>query len=659
MAGPKSTVIEYSFEGDTLNLQQAVQKVRSLLNSTAKDLRKMQGGKLTAEQEAQIKHLRKLATQMAANAKREGTLTEEQKKKTLASGKYALKEAQKLATQTKRVKKKAADDEVELKRKQQEKEAKKQKRIEDATTIAGVEAARQRASYLEEYADKFKHVLSEDAYKDIKRSVADFRAATEDTTLSQEEMAEQVEALNKKYKDYSATLQAINRSQQQAAKGILSIKDFFKEAIRQVKVAVKSFSFWLMVIRLLAKAAGQFNQMLDGLNRSGQLNKSSLSGMKSLAETWRDLSRQISLFTTNIGALISTVLAPVAKVLTFALMMVNAIVGAITGVNTLAEETSSGNGLTSLDEINTNQEQQEDQLKKMQRGWKDIKETMQPVVDLAASFGQLIRGLLSPIQLLFGILQTVWNFLSPVFDGILIGLNMIISSIEWVIGWVAKAIDWFVNLLGVTGEWTKEGTALYEVLKWIGIVLSGLVAIALTKWIVSAAVSFATLAKNIALATAKLVVYIAKQVVAIAKTIASTIANWWENASLVAKIGLLTLGAGLVIVPIVMAATGVFSNQANNVPAMAKGGVVNSPTMALIGEGKYNEAVVPLGNSPQFAEMKQDIASSVVKAVAQPQGRGQSGGTTPVVLEIDGRTLARALLPYLGYTQPQTGVRLK
>ena len=34
--------------------------------------------------------------------------------------------------------------------------------------------------------------------------------------------------------------------------------------------------------------------------------------------------------------------------------------------------------------------------------------------------------------------------------------------------------------------------------------------------------------------------------------------------------------------------------------AMASGGVVTSPTRALIGEGRYDEAVVPLGNSPQM-----------------------------------------------------------
>lgn len=44
---------------------------------------------------------------------------------------------------------------------------------------------------------------------------------------------------------------------------------------------------------------------------------------------------------------------------------------------------------------------------------------------------------------------------------------------------------------------------------------------------------------------------------------------------------------------------------------MATGGVVDSPTTALIGEGRYPEAVVPLGNSPQLAEMLQRFADIV------------------------------------------------
>lgn len=44
---------------------------------------------------------------------------------------------------------------------------------------------------------------------------------------------------------------------------------------------------------------------------------------------------------------------------------------------------------------------------------------------------------------------------------------------------------------------------------------------------------------------------------------------------------------------------------------LATGGVVTSPTSAVIGEGAYDEAVIPLGNSPQMKDLVQEIASAV------------------------------------------------
>lgn len=47
------------------------------------------------------------------------------------------------------------------------------------------------------------------------------------------------------------------------------------------------------------------------------------------------------------------------------------------------------------------------------------------------------------------------------------------------------------------------------------------------------------------------------------------------------------------------------------IPTLATGGVVDSPTYSLIGEGAYPEAVVPLGNSPQMKELIDKIAEAV------------------------------------------------
>ena len=102
--------------------------------------------------------------------------------------------------------------------------------------------------------------------------------------------------------------------------------------------------------------------------------------------------------------------------------------------------------------------------------------------------------------------------------------------------------------------------------------------------------------------------------------------------------------AGLIIGAATLA-VGVLSGI-SSVAAMATGGVVSSPTVALVGEGRYPEAVVPLGSSPQFANMKAEIAAAVVQGIAAlGGGRGKSGGTVEVVLNIDGDKFARAILP--------------
>lgn len=95
-------------------------------------------------------------------------------------------------------------------------------------------------------------------------------------------------------------------------------------------------------------------------------------------------------------------------------------------------------------------------------------------------------------------------------------------------------------------------------------------------------------------------------------------------------------------------------------PAMATGGVVSKPTMALVGEGRYPEAVVPLGDSPQFASMKTDIANAVLQGLIAVQGMpSSSGGSTEVVLNLDGERFARAILPKMNKEAKRSGYALQ
>lgn len=75
------------------------------------------------------------------------------------------------------------------------------------------------------------------------------------------------------------------------------------------------------------------------------------------------------------------------------------------------------------------------------------------------------------------------------------------------------------------------------------------------------------------------------------------------------------------------------------IPQLATGGVVSRPTVAMIGEGSYDEAVIPLGESPQLAELVDKIA----QAVHDEGSGGTSGGgaTFDITLELDGDVIYR------------------
>ena len=93
-------------------------------------------------------------------------------------------------------------------------------------------------------------------------------------------------------------------------------------------------------------------------------------------------------------------------------------------------------------------------------------------------------------------------------------------------------------------------------------------------------------------------------------------------------------------------------------PAMATGGVVSNPTIAMVGEGRYPEAVVPLGDSPQFANMKADIANAVIQGISQMNAIG--GGNVTVSASdviLDGQKIGRIIFSPLQQEARRRGVK--
>ena len=81
--------------------------------------------------------------------------------------------------------------------------------------------------------------------------------------------------------------------------------------------------------------------------------------------------------------------------------------------------------------------------------------------------------------------------------------------------------------------------------------------------------------------------------------------------------------------------------QPPRIPHLKTGGVVTGPTYALIGEGGKDEAVIPLDNSPQMAQLVQQIVDALDK---NPKGGGSGSNGQPIEVRVflDSREITSA-----------------
>ena len=100
---------------------------------------------------------------------------------------------------------------------------------------------------------------------------------------------------------------------------------------------------------------------------------------------------------------------------------------------------------------------------------------------------------------------------------------------------------------------------------------------------------------------------------------------------------------------------GVNISTVPKIPKLAKGGIIDSPTIAMVGEAG-REAVMPLENNTGWIT---DLASKV--ADRMPRGGGSSNdnsSTGDLILQIDGSIIGKVALNQLKKMQRQGGISL-
>ena len=306
----------------------------------------------------------------------------------------------------------------------------------------------------------------------------------------------------------------------------------------------------------------------------------------------------------------------------------------------------------------------DNQIAQISHGTSTLMEALKEALDPA-----FFEGVGSILKLIFNILGTgitsatnVLSTVMPVLGPILAALGIILSLTSRLVDVVLSPVLKAVELL-TSNIWLL--VAAFAALNLAQVAVTGdfqsMMAVKILIW-------FRNLTAAILKNTTVLLGNVAATLKAKIASAAMAVAAWWEAAAWWQKAIAVIASAGALaaaVASVALSSSGAAAATANstlqqkpNIPKMAKGGVVDSPTVALIGEGKYREAVVPLGNSPQFKGMQESIADTVTLKLEQQNRPSSQRGGAPIILQINGKDIARAILPDLGITRPQTGVRL-
>ena len=211
---------------------------------------------------------------------------------------------------------------------------------------------------------------------------------------------------------------------------------------------------------------------------------------------------------------------------------------------------------------------------------KIIGDIMWAILELWNNFlGPIVNWLANTFAPIFEhVFTTVWDIIQAV-------VSNIGQSIQGLLGLLQGIINFIVGVF--TGDWSRAWQGVVGIFKGIWDTLAGIL-----KSIFNGIIGVI----NIALSAISGAI---NSIIRAINSISFKVPDW------VPGIGGSTFGPSL--------------RQVGNwsIPYLASGAVVTSPTLAMVGEGKYDEAVIPLGNSPQMKELINKVADAA-------KGRGSA-----------------------------------
>lgn len=280
-----------------------------------------------------------------------------------------------------------------------------------------------------------------------------------------------------------------------------------------------------------------------------------------------------------------------------------------------------------------------------------------PLTRVATVIGLIVGNLKSdPVlwERFTGMFESI-SSLGPVVAGLLASIGDSLSSV------ISKALEVTANY------WEKLGPSILSILTAIGEALSVFILPVITKVIELVLPVFEIIALGLStildglsrLGLLEPIIWglVAGLVAWKTATLAAAAAQWIHNASLLAKIGLATMGVGLAVGAVVMASSSQMEAKGNSIPMYEDGHFGIDRGQMFIANENGAEMVGTIKGKTSVAnnmQIVQGIAQGVKEAISEAYGEN-GGQTVTVKLDFNTSEAARILRPKLQYENNRIG----